>query len=195
MKLIVGLGNPGLRYKNTRHNIGFLILDNFAKVNKVKINKKGFNSLFNKMVFNKEEVMLLKPQTFMNNSGEAVKAVVNNLGVSLNDILIVCDDINLGLGIKRFRAEGSSGGHKGLKSVIEKLNSKYFNRLRIGIGVEKSTTLTDYVLSGFRSNEKRLLKEIIKTASTAIGVWINGGIEASMNKFNIKNGGELIEKL
>ena len=196
MKLIVGLGNPGLRYRNTRHNAGFLAVDNFAKANKVKIDRKRFGSLFHKMVFNKEEILLLKPQTFMNNSGEAVKAVVSDFAVSLNDILVVCDDINLELGIIRFRAQGSSGGHKGLKSVIEKLDNKNFNRLRIGIGAKSRGTLTEHVLSGFRPEEKKSLKEIVRISAYAIEVWIRDGIEASMNEFNIKkNGGELIEKL
>ena len=184
MKLIVGLGNPGLRYRNTRHNIGFLIIDSFAKVNKVRIYKKGFGSLFNKMIFDNEEVLLLKPQTFMNNSGEAVKAAVGNFGIKTDDILVICDDVNLPLGVGRFRVQGSSGGHKGLKSVIERLNSKNFNRLRIGIDAGKNSTLTEYVLSGFRSNEKKLVKAIVETATCAAGIWVKEGIETAMNKFN-----------
>lgn len=178
MKLVCGLGNPGLKYKNTRHNIGFLVVDNFAKVNKFKINKK--------------ELILLKPKTYMNNSGDAVKAAVDRLKIGLKDILIVCDDVNLKLGIIRLRASGRSGGHKGLKSIIERLHSENFNRLRIGIGLERNGMLKDYVLSGFKSAERPLLKKIINTATDAITVWAEEGIEAAMNKFNTKNvdGGE-----
>lgn len=187
MKLIVGLGNPGLRYKNTRHNIGFLAIDNFAKANKVEINKKTLNSLFVKMTDNNNEIALLKPQTFMNNSGEAIKAAISKFGIEPKDILIICDDINLSLGIIRFRAAGSSGGHKGLQSILEKLSTENFNRLRIGIGCEKDNTLKDYVLSKFRTTEKKILSEVIKKTTDAIDLWINEGIEASMNKYNEKN--------
>jgi len=189
MKLICGLGNPGLRYKNTRHNVGFLVLDNFAKKNKVKIGKKGFNSLFGRMGADTEEVLLLKPQTFMNNSGEAVKAAVTNFNVGPSDILVICDDINLEFGIIRFRAKGSSGGHKGLKSIIERLHDEDFNRLRIGIGSKRDGILTDYVLSGFKASEKKhLLKEVVEKAAEALDVWIKDGIEPAMNRFNEKNG-------
>lgn len=192
MKLIVGLGNPGLRYKNTRHNIGFLAVDNFAKVNGTKITKRESNSLFAKSVVDGEECLLLKPQTFMNNSGSAVKPFVNKFGIDLNDILVICDDVNLTLGIIRFRPKGSSGGHKGLRSVIEKLNTVAFNRLRIGVGYERKDTLKDYVLSGFNDDEKKSVRDAINKTTYAIGVWISHGAETAMNRFNEKkkDGGE-----
>lgn len=172
MKLICGLGNPGLGYKNTRHNIGFLVIDNFAKAHK-GIKKGG--------------IVLLKPQTYMNKSGGAVKKAIDRFDVGLKDVLIVCDDINLKLGIIRFRAKGSSGGHRGLESIIEKLNTEDFNRLRIGIGSDKNSVLKDYVLSKFRSNEKRLLKEVVNKATDALTLWIEKGIDEAMNRFNTKN--------
>jgi len=192
VKLIVGLGNPGLRYKNTRHNIGFLAVDNFAKVNGTKITKRESNSLFTKSVVDEEKCLLLKPQTFMNNSGSAVKLFVNKFGIDLNDILVICDDVNLTLGIIRFRPKGSSGGHKGLRSVIEKLNTVAFNRLRIGVGYERKDTLKDYVLSGFNANEKKSVRDAISKTTDAIGVWISHGVETTMNRFNEKkkDGGE-----
>lgn len=172
MKLIVGLGNPGLKYKNTRHNIGFLIIDKFAKINKAG-----------------KKTTLLKPKVFMNNSGVAVKTAVDRLRIGLDDILIVCDDINLELGIIRFRAKGSAGGHKGLRSIIENLNTENFNRLRIGISSDKKRGLRDYVLSRFNPDEKIVLKEVVNRAGEAIGVWAEEGIETAMNRFNMKNKG------
>jgi len=192
VKLIIGLGNPGLRYKNTRHNIGFLAVDNFAKANGIKITKRESESLFAKSVVDGEEILLLKPQTFMNNSGNAVKAFVNKFGIGLDDILVVCDDVNLTLGIVRFRPKGSAGGHKGLRSVIEKLNTETFNRLRVGVGYERNGTLKDYVLSGFSFNEKKSVADVVNKATDAIMVWINHGGETTMNRFNEKqkDGGE-----
>lgn len=172
MKLICGLGNPGLRYKNTRHNVGFLTIDNFVKINKGRVDNK--------------EIFLLKPQVFMNNSGAAVREAVKKFDIELKDILIVCDDINLELGTIRFRAKGSAGGHRGLKSIIEELNTENFNRLRIGIGSDSNTALRDYVLSKFRADEKKLLKEVVNKAAEAIPVWVEEGIEAAMNGFNKK---------
>jgi len=172
VKLICGLGNPGLKYKNTRHNIGFLIVDNFAKKNKNKSTK---------------DVVLLKPRCFMNNSGAAVKEALRRPNIELSDILIICDDINLELGIIRFRAAGRAGGHRGLKSIIEELGTENFNRLRIGIGSDRNTVLKDYVLSRFRADEKRILKEVIDKAAEAAGIWAQEGIEAAMNRYNTKN--------
>lgn len=187
MKLIVGLGNPGLRYSGTRHNIGFKVLDILAKSHRVRIDKKGFESFFNKTVISGEEVLLLKPQTYMNNSGVAVRAAADKFGIGPSDILVVCDDINLEFGIIRLRKSGSSGGHKGLQSVIGLIKSSDFNRLRIGIGAHKDGVLTDYVLSGFSAGERKQLKEIIASASGAAALWLEEGIEAAMNAFNVKN--------
>lgn len=190
--MIVGLGNPGLRYRHTRHNIGFLAVDNFAKIKKAGVNKKGFHSLFGKIEINGEEAVLLKPQTYMNNSGAAVAEAVEKFAVGPEDILVICDDINLRLGIIRLRPKGSAGGQKGLKSIIKELNSEDFNRLRIGIGYGQGRDLTDYVLSGFRAGEKRFLKEVLGNSADAISVWLEEGIEAAMNKFNVKNNMEVI---
>lgn len=187
MKLIFGLGNPGFRYKNTRHNIGFLAVDRFAKSNKAKIEKKGFGSLFEKLIVAGEEVVLIKPQTFMNNSGEAVSAAREKFAADRGGMLIVCDDVNLELGMLRFRAGGSAGGHKGLESIIRELGTEDFNRLRIGIGGQKGRPLKDYVLSRFGLNERLVVKETIAAAADAAGAWISDGIEEAMNRFNAKN--------
>lgn len=172
MKLIIGLGNPGLIYRNTRHNIGFMVIDNFIKVNRFKIAK---------------DIVLLKPNLYMNNSGTAVKKAVNKCKADLKDILIICDDVNLELGVIRFRASGSAGGHKGLESIIAALGTEAFNRLRIGISADKNAALRDYVLSKFRASEKKLLKETINKTAEAVSVWIQDGIETAMNTYNTKN--------
>jgi len=172
VKLIIGLGNPGLIYRNTRHNIGFMVIDNFVKVNRFKIAK---------------DIVLLKPNLYMNNSGAAVKKAVNKCKADLKDILIICDDVNLELGVIRFRASGSAGGHKGLESIIEALGTEAFNRLRIGISADKNAALRDYVLSKFRASEKKLLKETINKTAEAVSVWIQDGIETAMNTYNTKN--------
>ncbi|MDD5449675.1 MAG: aminoacyl-tRNA hydrolase [Candidatus Omnitrophica bacterium] len=174
MKLICGLGNPGLKYRDTRHNIGYLVIDSFAKINKP--------------IKSSDQVVLLKPRQFMNNSGVVIKQAVKKLNVPLKDILVVCDDVNLELGIIRFRAGGSAGGHNGLKSIIETLGTDGFNRLRIGIGAAAGNkALRDYVLSVFERDEKQLLREAVDKAALAIKVWAGEGIEAAMNKFNTKN--------
>jgi len=170
VKLICGLGNPGLKYKYTRHNVGFMALDNFK--NKAKGGKKA---------------VFLKPQVFMNNSGIALKKAMNTVGAEITDVLVVCDDINLELGIIRVRARGSAGGHRGLQSIIDELGTEDFNRLRLGIGAIHGAALRDYVLSKFKPDEKKILKEVLEKAAEAIGVWIKEGIEAAMNRFNIKN--------
>lgn len=172
MKLVCGLGNPGLKYKDTRHNIGYLAIDNFVKKSGKKLSG---------------DIVLLKPQLFMNNSGAALAKSIDRLKVGIEDILIVCDDINLELGVIRFRSGGSAGGHKGLQSIIEELGTEDFNRLRIGIGVAKDTVLKDYVLSKFETGERKTLKVVLDRASEAVNVWIEEGIEAAMNKFNEKN--------
>ena len=171
MKLICGLGNPGLRYRNTRHNAGFMAVDRFAYFNK----DKGGGAF-----------VLLKPGVFMNNSGLAVKKALDKIGAAAADLIVVCDDVNLELGAIRIRARGSAGGHRGLQSIIDKLGTEGFNRLRMGIGAGRAKPLKDYVLSVFRSSEKKLLKETVDRAAEALGVWLYEGTDAAMNKFNLR---------
>jgi PTH1 family peptidyl-tRNA hydrolase len=187
MKLIVGLGNPGLKYRNTRHNVGFLAVDSFAKQNKVIVDKKAFGALFAR----KGEAVFLKPHTFMNSSGRAVLAAASKFGIAPQDILTVCDDIDLPLGTLRLRAQGSAGGHKGLISIIENLQTSSFNRLRIGIASSKrgSSDLRDFVLSKFSADEKKTVKAIIARAAAAIETWVKKGVAAAMNEFNTDGGG------
>jgi PTH1 family peptidyl-tRNA hydrolase len=139
MKLIVGLGNPGKEYVETRHNLGFLIIDQLASKLEVELNKQKFNGLY----YQTKEYILLKPQTYMNNSGECISAFINYFQISLDDLLVIYDDIALPLGKFRYRKQGSDGGHNGVKNIIEKLGKKNFQRLRVGIGYDNNFFIKD----------------------------------------------------
>jgi PTH1 family peptidyl-tRNA hydrolase len=139
MKLIVGLGNPGKEYQNTRHNLGFIVVDQLANKLNVELNKKKFNGLF----FKTSEYILLKPQTYMNNSGECIVAFLNYFCISLDNLLVIYDDIALPLGKFRYRCQGSDGGHNGMKNIIKLLRSKKFKRLRIGVGFDQNFFIRD----------------------------------------------------
>lgn len=186
-KLIVGLGNPGLAYRSTRHNIGFAAVERLARENRFffKLNR-SFKSLIASGKIKNLNVCLALPQTFMNLSGEAVVSIVRKKHIPLSDILIVSDDVALPLGTIKIKPRGSDGGHKGLASCIEKLGTREIPRLRIGIGREDKTTLTDFVLSRFDKSEEPVLNKALLRAVEAIEVWTDEGIDACMNRFNIK---------
>ena len=150
MFAIIGLGNPGREYENTYHNIGFKVLDLFAKRNCVELNKKKFDGNFSDCFLFNEKVLLLKPLTYMNNSGISVKKLVKKYKLDLNNILVVYDDVDILVGSIRIREKGSAGSHNGMKSIVEELNSSDFPRLRIGIG-SNYNNLTNYVLSKINS--------------------------------------------
>jgi PTH1 family peptidyl-tRNA hydrolase len=139
MKLIVGLGNPGKEYENTRHNLGFVIIDQLANQLKVKMNKKKFNGLY----YRNSEYILLKPQTYMNNSGECIVAFMNHFRISVDNLLVIYDEIALPLGKFRYRGQGSAGGHNGIKNIIQLLGSQDFKRLRVGIGYDQNFLIKD----------------------------------------------------
>lgn len=188
MKLIVGLGNPGRKYEKTRHNIGFRVASALADKWKIKLNSKAFKSFIGKgEIFGKEVVVSL-PQTYMNNSGEAVASLASRKKVELRDLFVISDDVNIPLGTMRIRAKGSSGGHKGLQSIAEALGSGDFSRLRIGIGKEGlKGDLSDYVLSPFDKDELKILDSAIEAAVECCEVWIEEGVESAAHRFNIKN--------
>lgn len=188
MKLIVGLGNPGKRYEATRHNIGFVVVSALADKWKIKLNSKVFKSFVGKGKFFKEDVIIALPQCYMNNSGEVVAPLLSRKKVKLKDLLVICDDVNLSLGIMRIRAKGSSGGHKGLESIIGRLGTGEFSRLRIGIG-EKGLkgNLSDYVLLPFDKNEKQILGEVVNSAVSCCEIWIREDTERAAHYFNVKN--------
>ncbi len=185
MKIIVGLGNPGLKYRRTRHNFGFMALRGLAELRGMRFRRWRFRSSAARGQIGKEEVVLLRPLTFMNLSGEAVEPAVKHHGCRLADLLVVCDDVDLDLGRIRLRRSGSAGGHKGLESIIYHLHSQDFPRLRLGIGrPPEGIDIMSYVLSVFRRNEWPTVREVTQRAVEAIETWIYHGIDEAMNRHN-----------
>ncbi len=185
MKVIVGLGNPGLKYKRNRHNAGFMVLDEVAKRENVLF-KKSFlwNCYLAKVALGKDGVLLVKPLTYMNNSGHSVKKIVARHAVDLSNLLIVYDDADLPLGVLRLKMRGSSGGHQGLASIIDDLGSQEFPRLKLGIDKDENNDLAGYVLSDFSREEKETISEVlIKSADVCID-WVGHGSEYVMQKYN-----------
>ena len=183
MKLIVGLGNPGKKYEHTRHNMGFDALDLFADLAMIDVDKESFKGLVGRgKVFN-EDVFLLKPQTFMNLSGESVAELVHYFKIDINDIVIVYDEMALPTGKIRLRANGSSGGHKGMQNIIDHLSTENIKRIRVGIG-EPPFDAIDYVLSKPTKDEQVLIDDAIKEAVEALKVFIKNNFDVAMNRFN-----------
>ena len=187
---MVGLGNPGLKYEFTRHNIGFRIVDSLARDIEIEFKRvKSYYSLISRGMINNHKVMLVKPQTFMNLSGIAVNKVVSYYQIPHQDLLIVYDDLNLELGQVRIRKKGSAGGHKGIESIMQYLNSEDIPRLRIGIGNPLANFNFDcvsYVLSSFNDDEKDKIKEVIQLSTEAVKTIIEDGFEKAMRKYNKK---------
>ena len=190
MKLIVGLGNPGAEYALTRHNIGFLVLEKFARVNNIKFKtSKRFNALIGEGQIGKEKAFLVMPQSFMNLSGHSVRPILNWLGVDYHGMFVIMDDIALPFGAIRIKPKGSSGGHNGLNSIIDSISTQEFPRIRLGIlGKKNIKGLSSYVLGKFTKAEQKNLSEILNSAAQACEYWIGQGVNAAMNKFN-KYGG------
>jgi peptidyl-tRNA hydrolase, PTH1 family len=185
MKLVVGLGNPGPKYDATRHNIGYAVLDYLAAAPGVTRWRSRFESQVAEAVEGTEQVLLMKPETFMNLSGRAVRAAADFYKFAPQDLLIVCDDIALPLGKLRLRAKGSHGGQKGLLSVQENLGTQEYPRLRIGVGSPGDHwDAADYVLSRFKPGERAVVADAVAQAAQAVLVWVRDGIDASMNRFN-----------
>lgn len=184
MYLIAGLGNPGREYDMTRHNIGFEVIDYIADKYKIKVKKLKFKSLYQKAELAGEEVILMKPQTYMNLSGESVRDAAAFYKIPPEKIIVISDDINLEKGRIRVRKSGSAGGHNGLKSIIYQLSSDNFMRVRIGVGDKEVGELADYVLSRFTKEEIPLLEKAIVNAASAIEEIIKNGAESAMNLYN-----------
>jgi len=186
MKLIVGLGNPGSKYQNTRHNAGFLVIEKMASEKKAVLRKKIFSNFKYAVFFhNNEKVFIAQPLTFMNLSGGCVSKLLHQTGAGLEDTLIVCDDISLPLGKIRIRPFGSAGGHNGLSSVIESVRTDKFPRLRLGVrSDEYIEDLAEYVLSPFSKAQKKEVSDMIFQAVCACYAWIEEGVESTMNKYN-----------
>lgn len=184
MKLIVGLGNPGLEYANTRHNAGFLVVDRMAEKLNIAIDKDKFNGQYYQGIINGEKVIILKPQTYMNLSGESVIKFADYFDIADEDILVIFDDMDTEVGKIRLRAKGSSGGQNGMKNIIQHLGSKEIPRIRVGIGKKTIPDVKNYVLSKFREDEKEALNKALDTAADAAIFFINNDFDLTMNRFN-----------
>jgi PTH1 family peptidyl-tRNA hydrolase len=185
MKIIAGLGNPGPDYENTRHNVGWMAVDAFAKKFRIDINKHEKNAMTGTGRVAGGSVMVAKPLTYMNLSGDAVKSLVNAYAESLDDLIVVYDDIDLPLGKLRIRPGGSAGTHNGMRSIVSSLGSEKFARLRIGIGgVDSSGRLRDYVLGEFTPDETPAVQKAIERSVDALLLFVRGDLKRAMSEFN-----------
>jgi PTH1 family peptidyl-tRNA hydrolase len=184
LKVVVGLGNPGSRYDRTRHNVGFAVVDLLAEDSGVGRSQTRFQADVCEWRLGDDKVLLVKPQTFMNLSGQAVRQVMDFYQAPLENLLVVCDDINLHLGKLRFRARGTHGGHNGLRDIQAHLGTTQYARLRIGVGAPPEDEAIDHVLGRFRPSERPVINDAIRLAAQAVEAWIRNGIEACMNQYN-----------
>ena len=186
MKLIVGLGNPGIEYNNTRHNIGFMVIDRLLeRYNHDKLKDK-FGGLYTEVVIDNEKVMLLKPQKYINLSGEVIKKFVDYYKVDINDILIINDDLDLEIGNFKLKPTGSSAGHNGLKNIELMLGTQDYKRLKIGISNNKNIDTKDYVLGKISKEEKEKIDEVIDISMNIIDDYIKLSFTELMSKYNRK---------
>lgn len=185
MKLVVGLGNPGKKYEQTRHNVGYAVLAELARRYQAGRPKTRFEADMAEIMIGAEKILLAAPLTYMNLSGQSVALIVGFYQMNLDDILVVCDDFNLDLGRLRLRGSGSSGGQKGLQNIITRCGSERFARLRIGIGrPPQQMNTTDFVLSRFRGEEQDEIDNAIREAANGVELWVNQGLEPAMNAVN-----------
>ena len=184
MKLIVGLGNPGHEYENTRHNVGFKTIDKYASILGVSITKSKFNGLYVETMTQNEKIILLKPQSYINLSGEVIRKFVDFYKISVDDILIIHDDLDLAIGTFKLKKKGSSGGHNGLKNIIQNINTEEFKRLKIGISNNLNIDTKSYVLSKFNQEELEKLHKKFEITNNIINDFINLDFEKVMSKYN-----------
>ena len=185
MYLIVGLGNPGEKYAHTRHNMGFDVIDELASTMGVDLDTKKFKGHVGQGRIGSEKVLLLKPDTFMNLSGDSVSQAIQFYKIDPEEeLIVISDDINLDVGRLRIRAKGSAGGHNGLKDIIAKCGTQNFKRIRVGVGMKEQKDLAKHVLSTFRKEDQSLVKESIEKAAKAASGMIIEGTETAMNLFN-----------
>ena len=184
--IVVGLGNPGKKYESTRHNIGWMALDCFAESEGIKINRIRFRSLCGEGVIGGKKVLFMKPQTFMNLSGEAVAEACNYYNSAPDHVLVICDDVAIPFNRIRIRQKGSGGGHNGLKNIISMLGSDGFPRLRIGVSdrSDPTTDLADWVLGSFSGTEKKKLSERFSDTNEIIKLIVGGKTEDAMSRYN-----------
>lgn len=187
MRLIIGLGNPGLKYQSTRHNIGFLIIDKLASDYNISVSMRGFDACYGRGKIGDIPVMLAKPKTYMNISGVSVKKLIDYFKINLEDLIIVHDDIDLPFETIRLKSGGGHAGHKGIISIIDHSGDMEFIRVRIGIGKPPDRSMVEkYVLEPFSEDEMKLLPRITESASDAVTMIISSGIQAAMNHYNEK---------
>lgn len=187
MHLIVGLGNPTKQYEGTRHNVGFETIDRIAAENQIRVEEKKHKALYGSGYIEGEKVILAKPQTFMNLSGESVRELSDYYKIPAENIIVIYDDISLDVGQLRIRKKGSAGGHNGIKNIIANLGTDVFPRIKIGVGEKpKKYDLADYVLGHFSKEDRELMEDGYDRADHAVGMILNGEIEAAMNQYNRK---------
>lgn len=184
MKLIVGLGNPGKEYDNTRHNVGFMIIDSILKQLNIQNGKEKMGGLYFETNINGEKILFLKPQKYINLSGEVIKKYIDFYKIDIKDVLIFHDDLDLPLGTFKLREKGGSGGHNGLKNIEDNLKTNNYCRMKIGISNDKNTDTKDYVLGHFNKEEKTKIDEIIFLGPKILNDYLNISFSNLMNKYN-----------
>lgn len=186
MYIIAGLGNPGKKYENTRHNMGFMAIDLLADEYDISVDKLKFKSLVGEGRIAGQRVLLLKPQTYMNLSGDAIREAMNFYKIDPENLIIIYDDIDIPTGTFRIRKKGSAGTHNGMRSIVQQIQSDQFPRIRVGIGSEKKVDLMHYVIGGVSKSEAELLKDaLVKSAKGAAAI-VEKGIDKAMNEFNVR---------
>ena len=186
MKLIVGLGNPGKEYENTRHNAGFKFIDEYAKSKGLTFNQNKFKGLYTTFINNGEKIILLKPQKYMNLSGEVVRDFVNFFKINIEDILIICDDLDTPLGKIKIKYKGSSGGHNGLKNIEQNLNTNEYKRIKIGISNDKNQDRINYVIGKMPKEDLEKLNEVTSHSPKILNDYLTLKFDNLMNKYNTK---------
>ena len=186
MFIIAGLGNPGRKYEKTRHNMGFLTIDLIAEKNSIKVNKLKHKALVGDGFISDRKVLLVKPQTYMNLSGESLREVMDYYNVDIENLIVIYDDLDLETGVIRIRKKGSSGSHNGMKSVIYQLGNENFPRIRIGIGKSGNLDWKDFVTGKIGKSEEELLSKAVLSAAESVECILAEGIDRAMNKYNVK---------
>lgn len=184
MKLIIGLGNPTKEYEGTRHNVGFMVMDHLANEMNVSISNSKFKGEYAKFKYKGEDVIILKPMTYMNNSGESIIQVMNYFKIDVDDMLVVYDDMDMPTGKLRLRESGSAGGHNGVKSIIAHVGTQKFKRIRVGIDKHPRIKVVDYVLGRFTKDECPHIDEGIENAVKAIHTYLDYDFVTAMNNYN-----------
>lgn len=185
MKCIAGLGNPGKQYEQTRHNVGFMAIDELSRMFNIPLDQSKHKGLYGIGYYQGEKVLLLKPLTYMNLSGESIRAIIDYYQIDIEDLVIIYDDLDLPVGKIRLRQKGSAGGHNGMKSTIAHLGTQEFNRIRIGISrPPKGMAVPDYVLGRFSKEEHPFVEEAVKRSADACEAWLNKPFLQAMNEYN-----------